>query len=232
VQGLALHNRSESYRELGQYLAAKKAAEESLALIRLAGYRVGEANTLENLAMIEFSLEERAQAFAHVQHALAIAREVAARRVEVSILTRIGFMQLQIEQLDAAEQAFLEALNIERQFEESIPMFELQAGLAGLALARAGAESLEQAQSYTRELTAEILRDPPTEQSHILPMGLYLICIRVAQACNDPCLEPLITRAKKELWARFAKITDLSLRPAYMGILEHREIMSFAGARA
>ena len=229
MQGLALHNRSESYRELGQYLAAKNAAEESLALLRSAGYRVGEANALENLALIEFSLGERAQAFEHAQNALTIAREVAARRVEVSVLTRVGLMQLEMGQLDAAEKAFVDAKNIEQELKEPIPMFELQVGLAGTALAHGGMESLEMARSHIQELVDEILCDPPTGQSHILPMGLYLVCIRVMHARNDPSTAQIIARANAELRARFAKITDASLRPAYMNIPEHRDITNFAG---
>lgn len=231
IQGLALHNRSESYRELGQYVAAKNAAEESLILLHAAGYRVGEANTLENLALVEFSLGQHTQAFEHAQSALTIAREIAARRVEVSVLTRIGLMQLELDQLDAAEKAFLEALNIEQELNESIPLFEIRAGLAGVALARGGLESLATGQSHIQELADEILQNPPTEQSHILPMGLYLMCIRVAEARNDPCTEQLIARAKEELQSRVAKITDVALRPAYMNVPAHREILNFKGTQ-
>ncbi len=230
TQGLALHNRSESYRELGQYVAAKSAAEEALILLRSAGYRVGEANALENIALIEFALGERTQALEHAQNALTIAREIAARRVEVSVLTRVGLMQLEMGQLDAAQKAFVEAKNIEQDLKEPIPMFELQAGLAGTALARGGVESLEMAQSQIQELADEIMRDPPTEQSHILPMGLYLMCIRVMHARNDPYTAQMIARADVELHARLAKITDASLRPAYMNTPEHRDITNFARA--
>jgi predicted ATPase len=224
VQGLALHNRSEAYRQLGQYIPAKTAAQEAARLLRSAGYRVGEADALENLALIEFSLGDHVQALEHANQALTIAREVASQRVEVSVLTRIGSMQLEMGQLEAAEKALLEALALKP--EDSIPMFEIQAGLAEVAR-RAGAGSSEAAQARIQGLVDEILREPPTEQSHLLPMGLYLICIRVAQARQDPCAAQLIARANEELRLRLAKITDGSLHPAYVNIPEHRAILNF-----
>jgi adenylate cyclase len=230
TQAMALHNRSESYRQLGQYAEAKKAAEQSLELVRSGGYRVGEADALENIALVEFSLGKHGEALEHAQAALEIAREVSARRLEVSLLTHMGHMHLKLGQLDAAEKALLEAWDIERELQESIPMFELQAGLAEVALARGGSESRERAQSQIQDLTDEILRDPPTGQSHILSMGLYLTCIRVAHARNDPCTAQLIALANEELRTRYAKITDASLRTAYMNIPDHRDILKFAGA--
>ncbi|HEX2993632.1 MAG TPA: tetratricopeptide repeat protein, partial [Anaerolineales bacterium] len=225
IQGLALHNRSEAYRQLGQYGPAKKSAEEAVRLLHSAGYRVGEADALENLGLIEFSLGEHAQAFEHVRQALTIAREAASRRVEVSALTRIGSMQLALRQLETAEQTFREAMALEQE-RDSISMFEIQAGLAEVALRDGGAQSLEAAQSQVRELTDELLRQPPTERSHILPMELYLTCIRAAQACKDPCITQLITRAKEELQSRLAKITDIALHPIYLNIPEHRDTLN------
>jgi hypothetical protein len=106
-------------------------------------------------------------------------------------------------------------------------MFEIQAGLARIALSRGETQLLEIAQAHVHELTNELLHEQPTEQTHILPMGLYLICIRVAQACKDPYTAQLITCANEELRSRLAKITDVSLRPAYLNITEHRDILNF-----
>ena len=186
LQGMALPNRSLALLELGQYSAAKSVSKEALGLIRSAGYRVAEANILENLALIEFALGNQAQAIEHAQNALPIAREVGARRVEASVMIRMGLLQLEMGQLDEAEKAFLEGKNVVQEISEPIRMFELQAGLAGTALARGGMESLETARQYIQELVDEILCDPPTEQSHILPMGLYLMAIRVMHAWKRP----------------------------------------------
>jgi adenylate cyclase len=229
VQGMALSNRSLAFLELGQYTTAKNVAEEALTLIRSAGIPIAEANILENLAVIEFAFGNRVQALDHVQNALTIAREAGVRRVEASILIRMGMMQLQMGQLDAAEKAFIESNGIVQEIREPIRMFELQSGLAGISLARGGAGSLELARQHIQPLVDEILRDPPSEQSHILPMGLYLMSIRVMHASNDPCTAQLIAYANAELQARNARINDLSLSSAYLNISEHREILRFAG---
>jgi tetratricopeptide (TPR) repeat protein len=227
VQGLALHNRSEAYRELGQYVSAKATAEEALTLVRAAGYRVGEANALENLALIEFALGERERALEHAQAALTITCEIAARRVEASVLIRIGQMRLEMGQLDAAEQSFHESQKIEQELQEPIPMFEIQAGLAGVCLARGGAESLEMAQARVQSLVEEILQEPPTEQSHILPLWLHWMAIRALQSRNDPRTAQLIVRANAELRARSEKITAADLRVGYENIPEHHAIINF-----
>jgi class 3 adenylate cyclase/predicted ATPase len=228
VQGMALSNRSLAFLELGQYARAKQVAEEALLLIRSAGILVAEANILENMAVIEFALGNPEQAMEHLQNGLVITRDAGARRVEASILIRMGMIQLKMGQLDAAEKAFLDSKGIVEEIREPVRRFELQAGLAGTALARGGAESLELARLHIQELVDEILRDPPTGQSHILPMGLYLMAIRVMHAQNDPRTSQLINRAHAELQARNAKINDPSLSSAFMDIPEHREILEFA----
>jgi adenylate cyclase len=232
VQGMALSNRSLALLELGQYATARQAAEEALVLIRSAGIPVAEANILENLAMIEFALGDAEKALEHAQNGLALAREAGVRRVEASILIRRGMMQLKMGQLREAEQAFLDSREIVEEIREPIRMFELQAGLGGTALAFGGAESLAMARRHIQELVVEILHDPPTAQSHILPMGLYLIAIRVMHASNDPCTAQLVARANTELRARTARINDPALNSTYMNIPEHREIIAFTATLA
>lgn len=228
VQGIAMHNMSEAYRELGLYVPGRKAADESLKLLRSASYRVGEAYTLENYALIEFSLGESGRAFELAEQALTIAREIGAKRVEVSVLTRIGLMKLQLGEIDSAEQVFLSAKEIEEEYKEAIPTFELQAGLANVALARGDAAAIKQARSLVDDLASQILQDPPADQAHIIPLGLYLTCIRVMHANADAQTDRLIRRVQAELLARCEKISDASLHDGFLNIPEHRAIIEFA----
>jgi len=232
VQGLALHNQSEAYRELGQYLQAREAAVESVNLLQSAEYRMGEADSLENLALIEFSIGEHQRAFELAQKSLAVSRAISARRVEVSTLTRVGLMRLEVGQIDLAEDVFYTATQIEEEYKEAVPMFELQAGLAAAALARGDSVSAGRAISLVEELIGEILHEPPTDRSHVLPLRLYLTCIRTLHAGSDPRTTPLINRASAELLARCEKISDPSLRAGYLGIPEHQAILEFAANSA
>lgn len=228
VQGIAMHNISEAYRELGLYVSGRKAAEESLQLLRSATYRVGEAYTLENHALIEFALGERERALQLAEDALAIAREIGAKRLEVSVLTRIGLMKLQMDEIASAEKVFLSAKEIEEEYKEALPMFELQMGLAEVALARGDASALTSAGAAVAELASQVLQDPPTDQAHVIPMWLYRTCILVLRATADPQTERLIRRVHAELLARCEKISDPSMHEGFLGIPENRAILEFA----
>jgi tetratricopeptide (TPR) repeat protein len=219
VQGLSLHNCSEALRELGQYAAARKTADESLALIRSSGYKVGEANATENLAMIEMAQGNYPDALGHAEGALAITREVSARRVEASVLIRIGLIRLGMKQYDEAEKNLLEAKKLEEELNEPVYRFEIEAGLAESALGRG-----EAGLSFIQNLLNELMQEPPTEQSHYLPLGLYLSCVRVLQAAGDPRADRLAARASNELNTRSQRITDAALQASYLNVREHRAI--------
>ena len=148
--------------------------------------------------------------------------------MEASVLIRVGLIRLEMDQLEAAEQVFEQAKDIVQETRDPVRMFELQAGLARISLARHGMDSLELARGYIQELADEILHEPPTEQSHFLPMGLYITCLRVMKACDDPCTGQLLTRANAELQARLSRIPDEALRSTFMNIADHRAIVGFA----
>jgi tetratricopeptide (TPR) repeat protein len=178
--------------------------------------------------LIEFSLGESGRALELAEQALTIAREIGARRVEVSVLTRIGLMKLQMGEIDSAERVFLSAKEIEEEYKEAIPMFELQMGLAEAALARGDAAALTSARPAVDELASQILQDPPADQAHVIPLWLYLTCIRVMRATADTQADRLIRRVHAELLARCEKISDASLHDGFLNIPEHRAIIEFA----
>jgi tetratricopeptide (TPR) repeat protein len=231
LQGIAVFNQSEAYRNLGQYQTAGNAAEESLKLLRSAGYRLGEADALENLALIEFALGERQHALELAREALEIGREIAARRVEVSALTRLGLICLEMGQIEKAEEVFNQAMGNEDARKERLLLFELQAGSARAALAHGDSKFVE-ASGLIQDLADEILQEPPTDQSHILPLRLYLTCIQVLQANADPRTRRIVARAHEELQARSEKISDVTLRSGFLAIPEHRAISGFAARAA
>ncbi|MCB0117702.1 MAG: tetratricopeptide repeat protein, partial [Anaerolineales bacterium] len=224
VRALALHNKSEAFRELGQYVSAKKAAEESIKYLKSAGYQVGEAYALENLAMTEFSLGEHVNALEHAEQALQITQAIEARRVEVSILTRLGLMHLGLNQLDLAEEALLSAQKIEGEFNEATPVFEIQAGLSNVALARGDSETIQKAQATIQNLADELLKEPVTDLAHVLPLWMYETCIRAMKAGDDMGVEKMIKRANEELHLRAKKITDEALRESFLNVGENLSI--------
>jgi adenylate cyclase len=228
LQGIALTNRAEVYRELGQYDPAIDTAAQALTLVRSRGYRRGEAIVLWNTGLIEFSLGRFEQALETTKTALAIAREIGARSTEASVLLHIGVIYTAIEQFAEAEQALNAAHNIVCELSEELPMLEVQAALANLALARGGNEGADKALAYLNKLVPLLLQQPPHEVSRFLPLRVYLIGSRVLIACNDPCAGALIERSAAELRARSEKIIDTVLRRAYLNVPEHRAVTALA----
>lgn len=227
VQGLAYHNRSEALRELGQYSAARKSADESLALMQSSGYRVGEANVTEHIAMIELARSDYAAALKFAEKALAITRDVSARRVEASVLIRIGQIRLGRREYAEAVKYLQSAQELEKDLNEPVYRFEIEAGMGRAALGRG-----EAGISFIQNLLDELLQDPPTHQSHFLPMGLYMTTIQVLIAASDPRLAKLTSRAKEELESRSQRISDPSLRMSYLKIPDHQIISAFKASNS
>jgi tetratricopeptide (TPR) repeat protein len=232
VQGLAMFNQSEAHRNLGQYQPARQTAIESLRLLRSAGYRLGEADALEMLASIEFASGAHQQALTLAEEAFKIGREISARRVEFSVLIRLGRMHLEMGQIEPAEEVFQMAQSVEDEHQEAALRFELDAGRAGAMLARGDSDSAESAVAVMQDLGRELLQDPPTDRSRVLPLRLYLACIRVMHAAGDPRLKPLIARAQSELQKRCEKISDPGLQPGFLALPEHRAIADYAAGAA
>lgn len=74
----------------------------------------------------------------------------------------------------------------------------------------------------------ELLQEPPTEQSHVLPLGLFLITIRVLRMDKNPNASKLIARAGLELRARSERISNEDFCASYVDLPEHREILALA----
>ena len=146
------------------------------------------------------------------------------------MLVHMGLIQTEMGKLDEAEKAFKDAKQIADDLGDRMQLYEIQAGWARAALARGGTKDLEQAKFLIQGISEEILQEPPSENSHFLPLWIYLTCIRIMQACNEPNSAELIVRAETELRERSEKITDAALRAEYlMNVPENRAIRTIAG---
>ena len=84
---------------------------------------------------------------------------------------------------------------------------------------KGGSESLDKAETEIEELAHEILKDPAPEQAHILPIWMYLTCIRVMHLRSDRgAVEFSTARADSELRSRCEKIPDAVLRIGYLNV--------------
>ena len=227
TQGLAAFNQGDAYRNLGQYQFARDAMNKALGFLQTAGYRRGEADALEYLARIEYSLGNMEQAFSAADRALVIAREIDSKSVEISVMTRIGIICFNTGEIERAKQVFTNASRIEEEYQEPILRYELAAGLAASLLEGEGEDAKDQVAELLEDLIQEILQEPQTEQSHFIPMGLYLICMQAKYFDGDIRLGKLVERTKQELLHRSNKISDPAMRNSYPQIPEHQAINNF-----
>jgi adenylate cyclase len=225
LQGIALTNRGEAHRELGEYGLALAAASQALMLVRASGYRRGEAIVLDNIGLIHLSLGNHAEAREAAEAALAIAREIGSRATEAYVQAHLGRVLTQMGEFEPAQQHVLVAKDIAASLNDPSQLLEVQAVLAELGLAREGAGGMGSALLHLEDLIGEITAEPATDQSHILPLWMYLTCVRAAQAAHDPRAAHLLARAQSELRARSERISEPSLRAEYLRVPEHRVIM-------
>ncbi len=230
LEGIALTNRGEAYRELGQYALAQAAASQALALVRASGYRRGEAIVLDNIGMIQLALGNYAQAIEATRAALAIARELGSRATEAYTLAHLGRLLARTGEFDAAEQHLQAAREIGASLSDRAQALEVQAALGELALARDGESGRAAALSHLQDLIGEISTEPASDQSHTLPLWMYLACVRAAQESGDARALPLAARTQAELRARSERIGDPLLRAEFLSVPEHRIILALGAA--
>ena len=145
----------------------------------------------------------------------------------MSVLTQLGMMNLKLGRNEIAKRVLQSAGRIEEEYKEAIPMYELSAGLSAVIMKEGGRNSAAHAADMVEGLAVEILRDPPTDESHIIPMELYLICLQVKRHAYDDRLGRLIERTRQELMFRSGKISDPMLRASFLQIPEHQAIINY-----
>jgi hypothetical protein len=131
---------------------------------------------------------------------------------------------------EVAEQELITAHGIVQELGDDLILFEAQARMANLMLARGSSDDLDKAYAHLSTLISLLLQEPPPEKPGLLPLWLYLACIRVLHARRDPRAAQLINLANVELRVRSDKITDDTLRQGFLNIPEHIAITNLARA--
>ncbi len=224
--GLALVNRAEAHRELSQLAQARALADQALALLRSSGFRRGEAIVLENLGLVELALGQLDSALQATQAARDIAHDIGARAIEASTLHHLGMVHTAAGRFDAAQQALQAADTLLQALGSTLPVLEVQAACAELALARSGADQAgaQAALVHLHGLLPLLLAAEPRADGAQLPMALYRVAVQVLQACGDPRAAGLAALARAELQRRSDRIPDPALRRSYLQLADHAAI--------
>jgi tetratricopeptide (TPR) repeat protein len=111
-QAAALNNLGWLHAQLGEYQSALAACKQSLALHQELGNEHGEADAWDSLGYVQHQLNDHAEATTCYRRALDRYRALGDRYWEANTLTHLGDTYTAAGEVDAAQQAWEQALSI------------------------------------------------------------------------------------------------------------------------
>ena len=225
LEGRICGNGGFMHYKLGNYAAARTYSEQSLALATAIDDLQQLAHTYGNLGLTALAQGDHADAGTSFQQSLALAERLDDRVLTGQARRGLGNVALAQGDLAAAAHAFeLSAAHVR---EVGIPALiaEPLAGLARVALAQGDAvRSLALIEEVLTHLETGTL-DGAEE-----PMVVYLACYQTMRANADPRAPALLARARSELLARAAQITDPAARQMFLEqVAAHRGLLAEEG---
>lgn len=216
-----LSNLSSVAMDLGEYELGRAYSEEALALCREIDLRFGQGFNLINLSLFSFYLDEQQQAEIYSQAAIELARELDSVSLEGLALKDWAYILTHRQAWEEAAQTYQQALTLWQDIDQPLQILEAQAGLARVAQLQG---DLELAQAYIQPVIA-YLQAGNTAMGTSRPFYIYLVCIVLLTARDDPYAATLLQQAHNEL-TRFAEnISDELRRHAYLeNVSDNRQI--------
>jgi tetratricopeptide (TPR) repeat protein len=206
----------------GDYLNARTYASQAIRIGREVGSRVSELYALINLSSYSCALGDYEDALSHAGQGVELGRSIQDRNGEAWALTTQGHALAVLNRIPEATAAYLAALHIRLELNQTALASEPRAGLARIALSQ---------------------KDPPAALVHISPLvvfldgggsldgteeplRVFLTCYQVLQAANDPRAAKILAVAYHQLRSRADKIADPSARQHFLeDIPYHRQIL-------
>ena len=215
--------------DLGDIAQARSDLDESLRLLRATGDRALEPVPTANLSQLALWDGDAALAREHANAALEIATEVQDHTFRLFALWCLGNAELALDQWDAAEVAYGQALELAKSA-NSVQEHDANAGRARVALARddttAALKALEQ--------VLVVLDAGGTLDGTLDATAIQSVCWQVLNRSGDPRALPLLARAHEALQARAAELNEPALRDSFLTrVPPNREIViAWAEAQA
>jgi predicted ATPase len=244
-------------RRQGEYAEAKLFAERALSIFRQLDLENGECWSLLDLGRIHWYLGDYDAATVYLQRGLEInAGGFAWKRTALTclglishrqgddqaaleyglgalsmvlsperrtVLPLLGYASFGLGDLDRAADVYGEALTLWERMGLRALASEPLAGLAHITLCKGNqAEAL----AYVEEILG-YLEDPAAIGEALDPFWVYLTCVRVLRANQDPRADEVLGQAYQRLRARAAKIEDQDLQRSYVeNVPANREIVA------
>ncbi|GGO21568.1 AfsR/SARP family transcriptional regulator [Micromonospora parathelypteridis] len=146
-------------RITGKADAAMRGFEDALGRLRDAGDHVAEAHVMSNIAQLHLEAGDREAAAHDLKLALAAAERANARRVHAQVLCRLGDLHLTLSELNEAERAFQDALDLVLVLQDRVGEAHAKHGLASVALRRGRHAEAEAMLSAAAALAAQLNED-------------------------------------------------------------------------
>lgn len=223
AQSTVLNNLGALYWELGLYVEARDVYQQALTLHRESQNLQAEGETLANLSLVELRAGDLRTALRLAQRAVAAATQTADLLNLANAYTYLGKIHAALEQFEAAEKAFRQALLLRETIPHAGRLLELHAELAHLAWQRG---ALPQAMAEITPVLAA-LETSATLEGAEEPYQVYWICTNILRAAGDARAEMLLQRAGKQLLAQAAHISDPVWRQTFLeNVPVHRWILA------
>jgi tetratricopeptide (TPR) repeat protein len=218
-RGMALINRAEAHRGLGQFARARQLSEEALQMLRVGNHRRGEAIALDNLGLVALAMGEPEEAVRCGVAALAVARDIGSRSLEGKVLCHLGRAHASAGRWDAAASALEEAAALAQEVGAPQPLLETRAAQAELALAMAAAHDTAPAADALDPVWLSTM--PAHGSTAQQPMWLMAVIHRTLQCVGDGRADAFLATAQAELARRADRIPDQAKRHAFLSLPEH-----------
>jgi class 3 adenylate cyclase/predicted ATPase len=220
-EGVTLNNLGVVSMYQGDYVGAQAHLQQALGIRRELGDRQGQGSTLAYLGLLAHHMGDNESARQYCQQARDTARELGAHHVQGYALTFLGHALAELGNMAEAAAAYGEALAMRRQMGQTNLTMGPLAGLARVAQARG---DLAQAQAWVEEILSylQTSRLDGAEE----PFRVYLTCIRVLRASQDPRAADVLASAHQLLEEQAAQVADEAQRRAFLeNVAMHREVM-------
>lgn len=192
---------------LGDYPLAVASIEEGYQLFTALGEKRMAAECLAALGWLCVQQGENASAIAYGRQALALALNDGTQQ---AIGLTVGDAYLNLGELDAAQSAYTQVVNLSQRGGSAAERWHAQAGLAAVSLAQG-----DKAAALAAVDALLIEFDPAQPDGWQCPQRLLLTCYRVLTANHDPRATTVLHHAWALVQSQAENISDPDLRTSF-----------------
>jgi tetratricopeptide (TPR) repeat protein len=221
-QSVALNSMVVILVMLGEYEKAVEYGAQQLELAVELGSRTTEGSACVNLAWAASAQGDWQNAVEYAIKGIAIQRDTRHLEAVGEGLVWLGYAKLGLSQLQEAEKAFRESLEIRRGLELEALQIESMAGL-GQVLLKQG--DLDGAREYGEKIREYVSHDEDLSGTWE-PLKIYWICYQILKAVGDSRKDDVLNQVAENLNKRAEKIRDKDAQERYFNNVPwHREIL-------